>query len=121
MSARLELPQSDIEEELRRLARLEQEIVAVRDKLDLPPEQVPSYDRGAIGYLPRNCYSGCENIFRNAYVFELDWERERLVARRLEPAAAMLREQITAFLAQLDAIDPDSDDDASMLDGTGPL
>lgn len=163
MSARLELLRADIEEELARLARLEREFAAVRDRLDLDPDQVPSYDRGAIGYLLHNFYSGCENIFRriaaffendlgrdswhadllrrmklsiagyrpaviddelyrlltdlrgfrhvfrNAYAFELDWERERLVARRLEPAAAMLRTQIDAFLRQIEAIDPGGD------------
>lgn len=43
-------------------------------------------------------------MFRNAYSFELDWEREGLVARRLEPAAALLREQVGAFLVRLDEL-----------------
>lgn len=159
MSARFELLRADIAEELTRLERLGQEFASVRHKLDLGPEQVPSYDRGAIGYLLHNFYNGCENIFRriaaffendigrnswhsdllrrmkleiegyrpaviddalyrlledlrafrhvfrNAYSFELDWERERLVARHLEPAAAMLREQVTSFLQRMDEID----------------
>ena len=33
---------------------------------------------------------------------ELDWQRERLVALRFEPTLELLREQLTAFLAQLD-------------------
>ena len=158
MKANLDLLRADIEDELARLAQLEQVFAAVRDKLDLAPEQVSAYDRGAIGYLLHNFYNGCENIFRriaaffendigpdtwhadllrrmrleiqgyrpavideqlyrlledfrgfrhvfrNAYSFELDWERERLVARRLERAAGLMQEQVRAFLARLDQL-----------------
>lgn len=38
----------------------------------------------------------------NSYVFELNWERERAVARQLEKTTKMLTQQIHAFLAQLD-------------------
>jgi len=37
--------------------------------------------------------------------YELDWERERLVARRFEHAATLLRSQVSAFLAHLDGLD----------------
>jgi hypothetical protein len=158
MKANLDLLRADIEDELARLAQLEQVFASVRDKLDLAPEQVSAYDRGAIGYLLHNFYNGCENIFRriaaffendigpdtwhadllrrmrleiqgyrpavideqlyrlledfrgfrhvfrNAYSFELDWERERLVARRLERAAGLMQEQVRAFLARLDQL-----------------
>lgn len=39
--------------------------------------------------------------FRHSYSFELDWDRERLVALRFRPALKMLRTQINAFLAAL--------------------
>jgi len=159
MQPNLELLRADVEDELARIAQLEQVFASVRDKLSLGPEQVPAYDRGAIGYLLHSFYNGCENIFRriaaffendigagswhadllrrmrlhiggyrpaviddelyrlledfrgfrhvfrNAYSFELDWERERLVASRLERTASLLRTQVTAFLARLDEID----------------
>jgi hypothetical protein len=54
MNANLELLRADIEDELARLAQLEQVFASVRDKLDLAPEQVSAYDRGAIGYLLHN-------------------------------------------------------------------
>lgn len=158
MTANLELLRADIEDELARLEQLEQVFASVRDKLDLAPEQVSAYDRGAIGYLLHNFYNGCENIFRriaaffendigpdtwhadllrrmrleingyrpavideelyrllddfrgfrhvfrNAYSFELDWERERLVARRFERAAGLMQGQVRAFLARLDQL-----------------
>ena len=159
MQPNFELLRADVEDELARIAQLEQVFASVRAKLTLPPEQVPAYDRGAIGYLLHNFYNGCENIFRriaaffendigtgswhadllrrmrlqidgyrpavideelyrllqdfrgfrhvfrNPYSFELDWERECLVARRLERTASLLRMQVTAFLARLDEID----------------
>jgi|OM-RGC.v1.021757311 hypothetical protein len=158
MQPNLELLRADVQDELARIAQLEQVFASVRDKLSLGPEQVPAYDRGAIGYLLHNFYNGCENIFRriaaffendigagswhadllrrmrlqidgyrpaviddelyrlledfrgfrhvfrNAYSFELDWERERLVASRLERTASLLRAQVTAFLARLDEL-----------------
>jgi len=161
----IELLRADVEDELARIAQLEQVLASVRDRLTLEPEQVPPYDRGAIGYLLHNFYNGCENIFRriaaffendigagswhadllrrmrltidgyrpaviddelyrlledfrgfrhvfrNAYSFELDWERERLVALRFERAASLLRAQVKAFLARLDELDrPDRGD-----------
>ncbi len=47
-------------------------------------------------------FRGFRHVFRNTYTFELDWQRERLVALRFEPTLELLREQLTAFLAQLD-------------------
>ena len=45
---------------------------------------------------------GFRHKFRHSYTFELDWERERLVAQKLPTAHALLKNQITAFLAQID-------------------
>jgi hypothetical protein len=151
----LELLKADVEDELSKIARLEQAFDQAESKLDLAPDEVGGYDRAAIGYFLHNFYSGCENIFRgiarffendlgpetwhsdllkrmklnvenyrpavideelyrlledfrgfrhvfrHSYSFELDWERERLVARKFRRAAAMLREQVAAFLAIL--------------------
>ena len=43
--------------------------------------------------------------FRHTYAFELDWEREQIVARKLLPAKALLEKQINDFLKHLDEID----------------
>lgn len=49
-------------------------------------------------------FRGFRHVFRNAYTFELDWERERLVALRFETTLRMLREQVLAFLDRLDEV-----------------
>jgi predicted nucleotidyltransferase len=46
------------------------------------------------------------HVFRNAYAFELDWERERLVAGRLHRAAALLQGQVGAFLDWVEGLEP---------------
>jgi len=51
-----------------------------------------------------NDFRGFRHVFRNHYGFELDWERERLVARRLRPALATLQSQTRAFLDRLDEL-----------------
>lgn len=45
-------------------------------------------------------FRGFRHVFRHSYSFELDWDRERLVANKFRRTAAMLRAQITAFLAK---------------------
>ena len=159
MKYNLELLRADIEDELRKIARLERAFGEAELKLALPPEQVGGYDRAAIGYFLHNFYNGCENIFRSiarffendlgpqtwytdllkrmkldienyrpavideelyllledfrgfrhvfrhSYSFELDWERERLVARKFRRTAAMLRDQVEEFLMLLVAMD----------------
>ena len=159
MKYNLELLKADIEDELRKITRLEQAFARVEPTLALPAEQVDGYDRGAIGYYLHNFYNGCENIFRaiarffendlgpqtwhadllkrmtlaieqyrpavideelyllfedfrgfrhvyrHSYSFELDWDRERLVARKLPRAGSLLRVQVEAFLARLSELD----------------
>lgn len=161
MKYNLELLKADIEDELGKLALLQEAFAEIEPKQDLPPEQVNAYHRGAIGYYLHNFYNGCENIFRSigrffendlgpqtwhadllkrmklaiehyrpavideglyrlledfrvfrhvyrhSDSFELDWERERLVARKLPRAAALLRSQVEAFLAKLTVLDAD--------------
>ncbi len=158
MPPNVALLRADIEDELAKLEALAQVFATVREKLDLEPAEVSVYDRGAIGYLLHNFYSGCENmfrriaaffendigtdtwhadllrrmklnvegyrpaviddelyrllqdfrgfrhVFRNAYSFELDWERERLVALRFETTLSLVREQVAAFLDGLDEL-----------------
>lgn len=58
-----ELLKSDILDELAKIEKIESAFSEIRPKLDLGADQVPAYDRGAIGYLLHNFYCGCENIF----------------------------------------------------------
>lgn len=158
MAYNIELLKADISDELQKIDFVISEFKKVQYKIDLPPDKVPYYDRGAIGYLLHNFYNGCENIFksiarffendlgpqewhkdllkrmkievvgyrpkvidnelfqllddfrafrhkfRHTYAFELDWERERLVARKMIPAKALLDKQMQYFLDQLDEI-----------------
>ena len=158
MAYNIELLKADISDELQKIDFVISEFKKVQYKIDLPPDQVPNYDRGAIGYLLHNFYNGCENIFKSiarffendlgpqewhkdllkrmkievagyrpkviddelflllddfrafrhkfryTYAFELDWERERLVARKMIPAKALLDKQMQYFLNQLDEI-----------------
>jgi hypothetical protein len=158
MAYKIELLKADISDELQKVDFVISESKKVQYKIDLPPDEVPNYDRGAIGYLLHNFYNGCENIFKSiarffendlgpqewhkdllkrmkievagyrpkviddelflllddfrafrhkfryAYAFELDWERERLVDRKMIPAKALLDKQMQYFLNQLDEI-----------------
>jgi hypothetical protein len=153
------LLKADIQDELSKIARLEKEFANIKGKLDLEPEKLSFYDRGAIGYLLHNFYNGCENIFkliarffendvsrdtwhkdllkrmkleiegyrpkviddtlfallddfrgfrhffRHAYTFELDWEKERIVAKKLPKTAALFHAQIMDFLNHIDQVD----------------
>jgi hypothetical protein len=160
MTYNLELLRADVEDELNKIARLEEEFAKVETMLDASSTTVSFYDRSAIGYILHNFYNGCENIFksiarffendigpdswrsdllkrmklvvngyrpavideelyllledfrgfrhvfRHCYSFELDWDRERAVALKLRPAAALLRKQVVAFLEGLPDIGP---------------
>lgn len=153
MSHNVDLLKAEIADELGKLTLLAEEFVNVEDKLSL--QELPNYDRGAMGYLLHNFYNGCESIFRSiarffendlgadswhrdllkrmtlevpgfrprviddelyrilddfrafrhkfrhSYSFELDWDRERMVARQFPKAQGMLRSQIMAFLGKL--------------------
>ena len=159
MAYNVELLKADIADELAKIDLVAKEFRRVEDKLALPPELVPNYDRGAVGYLLHNFYNGCENIFRSiarffendlgpttwhkdllkrmkmeisgyrprvidnelyrllddfrafrhkfryTYGFELDWEKERIVAGKLLRTKELLEIQISAFLDQLDKIE----------------
>ena len=55
-------------------------------------------------YLLLDDFRGFRHKFRHSYAFELDWERERLVASKLPRAVSLLQAQLQAFLVQLDRL-----------------
>lgn len=159
MKYNLELLKADVLDELKKLERLKQEFSAVATMVDESPEDMPLYDRSAIGYYLHGFYNGCENIFRSiarffendlgpdtwhsdllkrmklvipgfrpavideelftllddfrafrhkfrhSYTFELDWEKEQLVARKFHHTARLFHQQIMRFLETLEEID----------------
>ncbi len=158
MAYNIQLLKADIGDELKKIHLVVKEFERIKDKIDLPPERVPNYDRGGIGYLLHNFYNGCENIFesiarffendigpaswhkdllkrmkmeisgyrpkvidnelylilddfrsfrhkfRYTYAFELNWEREQIVARKMIIAWELLQKQIHTFMDQLDEL-----------------
>ncbi len=56
-------------------------------------------------YLLLDDFRGFRHKFRHAYSFELDWERERIVAKKFYRAAELFRRQILAFLERLASIE----------------
>jgi hypothetical protein len=55
-------------------------------------------------YLLLDDFRGFRHKFRHSYTFELDWERERLVAEKLPRAVSLLKAQLQAFTEQLDRL-----------------
>jgi len=92
----LELLKADILDELTKIEELVRDFRSVESKLGLPQEDVPFYDRAARGF---------RHKFRHSYSFELDWEKERLLAERFPDAAALLRKRLDSFLMELEQID----------------
>ncbi len=43
--------------------------------------------------------------FRHSYAFELDWEKECLVAKKIPDTAKKFKDQIKSFLSMLEQID----------------
>ncbi len=91
-----ELLKADVRDELGKLERLRRDFTELESLLAKPPEDVPFYDRAAVGYYLHSFYNGCENIFRSiARFFENDlspkgWradllKRMRLYGLRLPP------------------------------------
>ena len=161
MKYSIELLKADIRDELEKLSKLEKEFQAAYEMLGQDKNQIPAYDRGAIGYMLHSFYNGCENIFRSiarffendvepqtwhrnllkrmkyevegyrprviddnlfkllddfrgfrhkfrhSYSYELDWEKERLVAAKLPDASKLLHRQINEFLKAIDQIASD--------------
>jgi len=49
-------------------------------------------------------FRGFRHKFRHSYSYELDWEKERLVAAKLPPTYKLLSRQINEFLQAIDQI-----------------
>lgn len=49
-------------------------------------------------------FRGFRHKFRHSYSFDLDWEKERIVAKKLPQAATLFREQIENFLRTIEQI-----------------
>jgi len=159
MKYNLELLKADVLDELEKIEKLVNDFRLIGDKLNLPENEVPYYDRAAIGYYLHSFYNGCENIFRSvarffendlgpqtwhsdllkrmklvipgyrpamideglyrllddfrafrhifrhSYSFDLDWEKERVVAQKLQTGAAMFQKQTKQFLKNLEQIE----------------
>ena len=157
MPGNLELLKADIRHELTQLKQLVKEFQSVTEKLK--HEEIPTYDRGAIGYYLHNFYNGCESIFqtvasffendieakswhrdllrrmtlkingyrpqliddqlyqllddfrgfrhkfRHSYGFELDWDKLRLVAKKLEKTATVFHIQTEDFIEKLEVLE----------------
>jgi hypothetical protein len=92
MKFNLELLRADIDDELRKIVLLEAAFAPAEAKLDLASDQVPIYDRAAIGYFLHNFYNGAESIFKAiARFFENDigpqtWHADLLKRMKLEIA-----------------------------------
>ena len=90
MSHKVELLKADLDDELEKLGKLEGEFAGTAEKLSLPPDKVPNYDRGAIGYLMHSFYNLCVNMFQLiARFFEndlgpKDWHKDLLKRMKLE-------------------------------------
>ena len=58
-------------------------------------------------YLLLDDFRAFRHKFRHSYSFELDWEKEQIVARKLPKTLSLLRGQIKLFLQSLDQIEND--------------
>jgi len=79
-----------------------------KDLLKRMKIKIPGYRPQVINnelYTLLDDFRAFRHKFRYTYAFELDWEREQLVARKLLPARKMLKDQIETFLNQLDELD----------------
>lgn len=71
--------------------------------------EIPGYRPAVIDeelYRLLEDFRGFRHVFRNCYSFELDWERERLVASRFQRAAGLMRTQVNEFLERIDGLTP---------------
>jgi len=73
--------------------------VLKRMKLDIPSVRPPVISEELYRLL--DDFRAFRHVFRNAYSFELDWAKERLVAEKLDAAAAKLKEEVARFCADL--------------------
>ena len=90
MTQNVERLKADIDDELAKLEELRQQFQELRPLLKKPPQDVPFYDRAAMGHYLHCFYNGCETIFtRIARFFENDlpadnWHPDLLKRMKLE-------------------------------------
>ncbi|MBS3780284.1 MAG: antitoxin [Desulfovermiculus sp.] len=78
-----------------------------RDLLRRMKLEVPEYRPRLISdqlYRLLDDFRGFRHRFRHSYSFELDWEREKVVAGKLEDAFKLLQEDVNSFLEALDSL-----------------
>lgn len=73
-----------------------------RMKLTIPGYRPAVIDQELYHLL--NDFRSFRHVFRHSYSFELDWERERLVAKKVSRTASLLDAQIKRFLQNLDEL-----------------
>lgn len=73
--------------------------VLKRMKLDIPSVRPPVISEELYRLL--DDFRAFRHVFRNAYSFELDWAKERLVAEKLPSAVAKVKAEVAAFYAAL--------------------
>lgn len=59
-------------------------------------------------YLILEDFRGFRHKFRHSYSYELDWEKERIVALKLENAHKMMQNEVLHFLEHLKRIDEEA-------------
>jgi len=74
-----------------------------RMKLSIPGYRPAVIDEDLFRLL--NDFRAFRHIFRHSYSFELDWEKERLVAKKFQKASVIFRQQIKHFLNNLEDIE----------------
>ena len=55
-------------------------------------------------YIILNEFRGFRHIFRHSYAFELNWNKEREVAKKLDQTTKIFTQQVQNFLTQLDQL-----------------
>jgi hypothetical protein len=76
-----------------------------RMKLDIPGFRPPVIEEEL--YRTLDDFRGFRHKFRHSYSFDLDWERERAIARKFLETSSELRSQVSRFLDTLAAEDED--------------
>ncbi len=74
-----------------------------RMKLEIPEVRPAVIDEEC--FLLLDDFRGFRHKFRHSYTFELDWEKERLVAGRLQRTFRRFQEEITLFLQKLSKLE----------------
>jgi hypothetical protein len=79
-----------------------------RDLLKRMRLEVPGFRPNVIDealYLLLDDFRSFRHKFRHTYTFELDWEKEQAVAKKLNQTAQLFKKQIVEFLDHLDGIE----------------